>query len=96
MRHRPSPRQARPVSIAVTGITQETKKSETTKPPLPKTRASSKDKLKKKSITSPTEGVAKTIVSPTTDIPVEIPIKKETEKQETQVIESKEDDTSVV
>lgn len=97
MRHRPSPRQPRPVSIAVTGISHETKKLESNKPPLPKTRASSKDKSKKKSITSPTEGVVKPITSPTTDTPAEGPINKnETEKREVPPVEKKEEVASVV
>lgn len=101
LRHRPSPRQPRPASIAVTGVTHDTKKLETSKPPLPKTRASSKDKLKRKSITSPTESVGKSIVSPTVDIPIEIPTsrKDETEivKQDTPAAsETKEEVASVV
>lgn len=74
LRHRSTPRQPRPVSIAVTGITfdvkNETKKSE--KPPLPKARKSSigsrQSKLKKKAAAvSPTDGSPKTLASPVTD-----------------------------
>lgn len=74
MRHRSAPRQPRPVSIAVTGITHdaksETKKSDT-KPPLPKARKSSvgsrQNKLKKKPVSSPTEGSPKPLTSPVID-----------------------------
>lgn len=78
MRSRPvaAPRRQRPVSIAVTGITSEIKngtveaKKPENKPPLPKTRKSSLVKsqekiIKKKSLSSPTEGSPKAIVSPT-------------------------------
>lgn len=87
MRHRAAPRQPRPASIAITGVTHsDTKKSDTNKPPLPKTRKTSvagKDKTKKKlPITSPTEGVAKPISSPTTETAIaERVIEKEKEKE---------------
>lgn len=64
-----TPRKPRPVSIAVTGVTQDVKKPEASKPPLPKMRKSSlvksQEKIKRKSITSPTEVMPKPIVSPT-------------------------------
>ncbi|KAK9723247.1 EF-hand domain pair [Popillia japonica] len=84
MRTRPiaAPRRPRPVSIAVTGISTDLNKNGTTtdvkkpetKPPLPKTRKSSlvksTEKLKKKSVASPTEGSPKLLVSPTYTVPV--------------------------
>lgn len=74
LRHRPSPRQPRPVSIAITGITHDRNEPKKTdpKPPLPKARKPSltkHDKLKKKAVASPTDGSPKTLASPVTDNP---------------------------
>lgn len=110
MRTRPiaAPRRPRPVSIAVTGIstdlkngTLELKKLDTTKPPLPKTRKSSlvksTEKLKKKSVTSPTDGSPKLLVSPTnvpaTHSPVETkPVVKSEEIKEMKEVVTKIDE----
>ncbi|GJQ66824.1 hypothetical protein Trydic_g18589 [Trypoxylus dichotomus] len=99
MRTRPiaAPRRPRPVSIAVTGISNELKNGTTdtkkpeTKPPLPKTRKSSlvksTEKLKKKSVASPTEGSPKLLVSPTNTVPVtHSPVENKSVVKETKTI----------
>ncbi|XP_022915641.1 ensconsin-like isoform X12 [Onthophagus taurus] len=111
MRPIAAPRRPRPISIAVTGIstngTPDPKKSTAAveKPPLPKIRKSSlvrsTEKLKKKSVASPTDGSPKPLASPTssqqqTTSPVEPkPLIKEKEKP-TVAKEVKNDDNKPV